>query len=306
MAAGNTGVPLEDSIAKIADTNPNILAVSGVDSSSAYWKSNSGASVYGAVLIAAPSFEVYSDVVGGGYDNGTTCLPGFCFENGNASGTSLAAPHVTGVAGLMLSVNPDLTPSQMKNILLTSAHDTGNQDPGKNEVMLLDAYAAVSSAQSARTTTYSFASVQFKIFNSGTSCPPTCQIEGYFTVPQPLPPNINLPVGVIDGSGTFRPTSFCFTNGVDTITNANATISGFAVNTDSNGNIVQWGLYAENSAFYVWANYFPQIDSQVGFSSNSGGVFHQAYFEDGLGKAPTGTWSIGSSASGCGVPPPVL
>ena len=39
------------------------------------------------------------------------------------SGTSMAAPHVTGVAALLFSIYPDLTPAQLKNAILNSAED---------------------------------------------------------------------------------------------------------------------------------------------------------------------------------------
>jgi subtilisin family serine protease len=42
---------------------------------------------------------------------------------GSLSGTSMAAPHVSGVVALMLQVNPDLTPFQVKQILLATAQD---------------------------------------------------------------------------------------------------------------------------------------------------------------------------------------
>jgi hypothetical protein len=147
-------------------------------------------------------------------------------------------------------------------------------------------FAGVAQAQQ---TTYYFVSVPFTTFSPGTNCPPTCRITGSFTVSQPLPPNINLPVNIIDSSGTFTPTSFTFTDGVRTITNTTATISGFAVNTDANGNIVQWNFYAQNSTFYVFGFYFPDTDSQAGFANNSGG----AYF-DARG-VPTGTWCKGTA-----------
>ena len=41
----------------------------------------------------------------------------------STSGTSMAAPHVTGVAALLLSIYPDLTPAQLKNAILNSAED---------------------------------------------------------------------------------------------------------------------------------------------------------------------------------------
>lgn len=51
------------------------------------------------------------------------------FENGNAydevSGTSVAAPHVSGTVALMLEKNPTLKPSRIKNILEITAVDLG-------------------------------------------------------------------------------------------------------------------------------------------------------------------------------------
>ena len=42
-----------------------------------------------------------------------------------ASGTSFAAPIVTGIASLMLSARPELTATQLRNILLSTARDVG-------------------------------------------------------------------------------------------------------------------------------------------------------------------------------------
>ncbi len=41
-------------------------------------------------------------------------------REGDEGGTSIAAPHVTGVAGLLLTVNPDLTASELEEILLNN------------------------------------------------------------------------------------------------------------------------------------------------------------------------------------------
>lgn len=39
------------------------------------------------------------------------------------SGTSMAAPYVTGVAALMLSIHPQLTPSELKEVIINTAED---------------------------------------------------------------------------------------------------------------------------------------------------------------------------------------
>ena len=67
-------------------------------------------------------------------------------------GTSHACPLVAGVAALMLSVNPSLTPSEIENIIKTTADKVGGYDyvNGRCNEMgygRLNAYAAVKEAQ---------------------------------------------------------------------------------------------------------------------------------------------------------------
>ncbi|MCX2182795.1 S8 family serine peptidase [Streptomyces sp. SKN60] len=67
----------------------------------------------GVIDIAAPggdgSTGVYSTLPGGKY--------------GSMSGTSMASPHVTGVAALIASANPAFTPADIRNALATQATD---------------------------------------------------------------------------------------------------------------------------------------------------------------------------------------
>ncbi|MFE0647178.1 S8 family serine peptidase [Streptomyces sp. NPDC059534] len=67
----------------------------------------------GVIDIAAPggdgSTQVYSTLPGGKY--------------GNMSGTSMASPHVTGVAALIASANPTFTPAQIRDQLGVQATD---------------------------------------------------------------------------------------------------------------------------------------------------------------------------------------
>lgn len=96
---------------------------------------------YGTGLdLVAPGDSIYSTYLNNTYDT--------------YPGTSFAAPQVAGVAALMLSVNPNLTPSQIKNILINSC----TKLPGYTYINgwnsnvgygLLNAYAAVYATVSA-------------------------------------------------------------------------------------------------------------------------------------------------------------
>ncbi|MCY0930399.1 S8 family serine peptidase [Streptomyces sp. H27-H1] len=63
----------------------------------------------GVIDVAAPGSNVYSTAPGGGYST--------------KSGTSMATPHVVGVAALIASANPGITPAQMRDKLATQAND---------------------------------------------------------------------------------------------------------------------------------------------------------------------------------------
>jgi hypothetical protein len=59
-----------------------------------------------SVDVAAPGTDITSTVPGGGW--------------ATWDGTSMAAPHVAGVAGLVLAHNPAFTPAQVKNAIMNS------------------------------------------------------------------------------------------------------------------------------------------------------------------------------------------
>lgn len=97
-------------------------------------KSNYNAADAQTKEISAPGSNIYSTLPGGEY--------------GFMSGTSMAAPCVSGVLGMMFAVNPNLSADQAINILYSTARDLGEEgfDPltGHGEV---DAAAAVAAAQ---------------------------------------------------------------------------------------------------------------------------------------------------------------
>lgn len=115
-----------------------VIAVGAMDQN--YQKRYS--SNYGDGLdLVAPGEDIYSTKKDNDY--------------GASSGTSFAAPQVAGVAALMLSVNPSLTPSQIRNKLrstCTKLSGYSYNTSGWNNYVgygLLNAYAAVCSALSA-------------------------------------------------------------------------------------------------------------------------------------------------------------
>lgn len=88
--------------------------------------------------IAAPGVDTRSSIAGGGY--------------GLKDGTSMASPHVNGVAALMLQACPFLTPDEVKQIIYDTAFDLGS--PGKDNDYgwgMIDAVEAVAMAQASCT-----------------------------------------------------------------------------------------------------------------------------------------------------------
>ena len=79
--------------------------------------------------VVAPGGDVSQDLDGDGFNDGV--LSTHWSESQNApnfnflEGTSMASPHVAGIASLILSINPNLTPAQVRSTLQSTAIDIG-------------------------------------------------------------------------------------------------------------------------------------------------------------------------------------
>jgi len=130
---------------------PQVIAVAAVDGTGRRaWYSNTGPEID----IAAPGGDTREDADADGYPDGVlqeTFETSLGFVRGAVGwgfrymqGTSMAAPHVTGVAALVKALRPDWMPEDIRRAMTTTAADRGA--PGRDNwhgFGVLDAGAAV-------------------------------------------------------------------------------------------------------------------------------------------------------------------
>ena len=93
-----------------SDVSENWLNVVAVDNTNTIASWSNGCGDTKAYCIAAPGVDIYS-TINGGY--------------GTKSGTSMAAPHVSGAVAVMKEKWPNLTGAQIVDLILSSATDLG-------------------------------------------------------------------------------------------------------------------------------------------------------------------------------------
>ncbi|MEU7729188.1 S8 family serine peptidase [Streptomyces sp. NPDC040724] len=88
---------------------PGVVTVSAMGTTAKASYSNYGLNVVDVTAPGGDATGIYSTLPGGKY--------------GSMSGTSMASPHVAGVAALLASTNPGITPAQLRDKLATQAND---------------------------------------------------------------------------------------------------------------------------------------------------------------------------------------
>jgi len=128
----------------------NIIAVGAIESVGIKTPFSNYSSSGAFVHVYAPGSGVLSTAANGHYVFGEDQIYiAFDYDYAFESGTSLSAPHVSGVAALLLSANPALTASQLKHLIVNGADPLIITTPyGQQAVNRLNAHQSIQLATS--------------------------------------------------------------------------------------------------------------------------------------------------------------
>jgi subtilisin family serine protease len=129
-AAGNEGASAPNYPARFSGTDANVISVGAYASSGTKAGFSNRVGNSRAIQIDAPGVGIYSTYRNGRY--------------ATMSGTSMAAPHVSGLAALTLSANPNLTSAGLRQLLAarTEGSARNSDSAGKASAQVTVAYAA--------------------------------------------------------------------------------------------------------------------------------------------------------------------
>jgi len=114
---GNSGLGFGDSI-EVGNIDATVYS-SSLDQKATDSNAGPGVNIY------APGRNIVS-AYAGGVSGGSPYYLNSSYAQRNLSGTSMAAPQVAGVAALIAQVNPQITPAEMKEYLVTKFGQTGD------------------------------------------------------------------------------------------------------------------------------------------------------------------------------------
>lgn len=107
IASGNESASVPSYPARHANEYTHVLSVGAHDSSSDLADFSNRVGNSAAVQVDAPGVNIYSSVPNRSY--------------ARFNGTSMATPHVAGLAALALSANPNLSPAELRNLIVDGA-----------------------------------------------------------------------------------------------------------------------------------------------------------------------------------------
>lgn len=118
------------------------------DFTSSYHFSSTFSNTGERVDVVAPGEKIYSTVYGSRYEDSFSWEYNDNIYSAQWNGTSMATPHVSGTAGLLYSVNPNLSGEQVKQIIVNTAGGEGRtvNDTNGRTYNILNARAAVETA----------------------------------------------------------------------------------------------------------------------------------------------------------------
>ncbi len=264
IAAGNNPGGAVDYPAAYSATYSNVTAVSATDQNDGFaWYSSAGTEV----CVAAPGG--YGDIPYNSPDNVYSTTPNYPFYLGQNSGvtedygylwgTSMAAPFVAGTVGLILSLNPSLTPAEIRIILENSATKVS----GMNGQNVTDQYGYGCLD--------AFQAVKYTLENYGGA------LSQSITIPQSESWTFEPGVKV-----SFASNSALIVNGAlrsignmsspDTFTSSSGTWGGIQFNNSSSGNTIQYSTI-ENGTYGVYENNSDVYIANCTIQNNSTGVY---------------------------------
>jgi subtilisin family serine protease len=130
IAAGNEAASVPSYPARFSSQYSHVISVGAYGSSGSLASFSNDVGNSRSVQVDAPGAGIFSAYVGGGY--------------ATLSGTSMAAPHIAGLASLILSANPNLTSPELRSLLAqgTIGKANGSDSLGKASAKSSVAYAA--------------------------------------------------------------------------------------------------------------------------------------------------------------------